>query len=112
MTLDTKSMGWVASGGSAAISFSGTVADLSKPFTLTAAYDIGTGTFDYSPTDEKSGTLTLSGSGPGFTFSGKGTYTISGNASGPLTLTQTHVGCVSIAGCHSNTDVITLTPAK
>ena len=112
LTLDTNSGGWVASGGSSAIVFSGKVADLAKPFTLKAVLQGVRATFAYTPTSETAGKVTYSGTGAGFTMSGKGTYAISGDPSGPLTLKQTHSGCVNIGACRTNTDVITLTPVS
>jgi len=101
---------YTASGGSAGISISGTVADLTQPFTLDGTFDGGTMVLTYLPdADGRSGTFTNSGSASGFTLSGTGTYVITGDDGGPLTLTEMGNGCVD-TNCSTHTEVITLTP--
>lgn len=107
ITLDTKRGAYIASGGSK-VSISGKIPDLAQPFTLSGVGDGFTVVFSYTPTNDRSGTVTYSGSGSGANMSGAGRYSISGEDP-VLTLTQTHGGCVDIGTCATNTDVITLT---
>ncbi|HEU5222558.1 MAG TPA: hypothetical protein VFU07_02625 [Candidatus Lumbricidophila sp.] len=107
ITLDTKRGAYIASGGSK-VSISGKIPDLAQPFTLSGVGDGFTVVFSYTPTNDRSGTVTYSGSGSGASMSGAGRYSISGEDP-VLTLTQTHGGCVDIGTCATNTDVITLT---
>jgi hypothetical protein len=102
---DTKQGAYVASGGTQ-VKVSGTVPDLTAPFTLQG---MGTGftvVYSYTPTSATGGTYTYAGSGSGVTMNGSGTYQITG--SDPvLTLTQTGQGCVNVGGCRTTTNVIT-----
>ncbi|GIH03663.1 hypothetical protein Rhe02_17300 [Rhizocola hellebori] len=106
---DTKRGGYVASGGTQ-VKVSGTVNDLTAPFTLQGK---GTGfdvVYSYTPASGTGGTYTYTGSGSGVSMQGSGTYQIAG--SDPvLTLTQTGNGCVTMGGCSTTTNVITLTRA-
>lgn len=110
---DTKAKGWVASGGGGGLVVTGQVSSLTEPFSLTGTFPGGSGTFTYTPTDERSGTYRSSFSGSGVTGSTSGTYTIAGDAGSTLTLTGTGDGCVQDIGgsCRNTTEVITLTPA-
>jgi hypothetical protein len=113
VVFDTKSKGYVASGGGTGMSVSGSVPDLAAPFTLQGQGTGFTVSFDYVPTsaDGRSGTLTYSGSGGGVTMKGTGTYSIVGDEGGVLTMTVNNQGCATPGGCRSNVETITLTPA-
>ena len=106
---DTKQSGYTASGGGG-VEFSGTVSDLSAPFTLSAVGDGFTVEFSFTPTDARSGSLAYSGGGGGVTMSGTGTYSISGDDPGPLAMAYDSEGCVAGGGCRANSGTITLTP--
>ena len=112
LALDTEKKPYTASGGpfgSAAITISGTVADVAAPFTLLGTGDGVTVTFSYTPTSASGGSLAYQGTGAGFTLSGSGTYTISGADPDPLSLQQTENGCVNIGGCATTSETVTLT---
>ncbi len=99
-----------ASGGNDGIMISGTVDDLKKPFTLDGVIDGGSMVLSYVPdADGRSGTFTESGSAGGFSLTGDGTYLITGEDGGPLTLTEEGNGCVDTF-CSSHSEDITLTP--
>jgi len=105
---DTRKGAYVASGGTE-VKVSGTVDDLTKPFTIKGTGQGFTVTYSYTPTSSSKGTYTYAGSGSGITMKGSGSYAISGSDPDPLTLTQTGNGCVNIGGCRQTTNVITLT---
>jgi hypothetical protein len=112
VVFDTKPGGYVASGGGSGIVVSGSVPDLSAPFTLTGTGTGFTVTFDYTPTapDGRSGTLRYSGKGGGVTLKGTGDYTIAGDDGEVLTMTSNNQGCATPGGCRSHVETITLTP--
>lgn len=110
INLDTKQSGYTASGGGGGISISGTVADVALPFSLQGVGTGFTAEFAFVPADATSGTLTYTGSGGGANMAGTGTYEISGDEPGPLTLAAETGGCVDIGRCKSNAATITLTP--
>ncbi len=101
---------YTATGGGDGLTLSGIVEDLTKPFTLNGSFPGATEQFAYFPTDEHGGAHTYMGSGSGVQFSGNGTYTITGEDGGPLTLTGNSHGCVTDGGCRGTTEVVTLTP--
>ncbi|MFE0654651.1 hypothetical protein ACFVZH_39735 [Streptomyces sp. NPDC059534] len=105
---DTKRGAYVASGGTA-VKVSGTVADLTAPFSLPGQGKGFTVVYSYTPTSSTGGTYTYTGSGGGVSMAGSGTYQITG--SDPvLTLKQNAHGCVNLpGGCSSTANVITLT---
>lgn len=108
---DTRTGRYRASGGGNGLSVSGSGIDVrGEYFVIKGTFPGGGATFRYTPTSTSGGTVTYSGGGSGAQVSGKGTYTISGEEGGPLTLTQTVSGCASMGGCRTTTDVITLTP--
>lgn len=110
--LDWQGLSYVASGGAAEVSISGTIPDLTSAFTLDAVFTGGTAVFSYTPSGDRSGTYTVSGSGSGATLTGGGSYTIADNGDGTLTMTQTTTACVDVSGrCNTVTEVLTLTPA-
>ena len=112
LTISAGSSGYLAAGGGPGMSTTGTVPDIAKPFTLDGVGQGFTVTFAYTPTsaDGRSGTVTYTGGGGGFTMQGSGTYAITGAEGGPLKLEQTATGCVVGGGCRTTTEVMTLTP--
>jgi len=103
--------GYTAVGGGPGISVSGSIPDLTAPFTLEGAGEGFTITFSYTPAaDGRSGAVTYEGGGSGFEMSGSGTYTVTGKEGGPLKLVQTTDGCVKGYGCKTTTETMTLTP--
>lgn len=114
VTINVGSVGYTASGGGPRISVSGTVADLTQPFTLQGEGSGFSVVFEYTPTspDGRTGTLVYSGEGGGATLEGTGTYTIEGDEGGVLTMTAKNQGCATPGGCRSNTENITLTPGQ
>jgi hypothetical protein len=112
LTANTGGQGYTASGGGTSgrggtITISGTVADVTAPFTLDGVFPGGGATFAFTPKDEHGGAYTFTG---GFGLQGGGTYTITGAAGGPLTLTYVGQGCVGVGSCSDTHAVITLTP--
>jgi len=107
--------GYSANGKGDGITITGSICGtLDTPFTLTGAIDGGTVTFNYSPANEKGGSMGYTGGGYGVTISGSGSYKISGPENGPLTLKQTNNGCVDgvDGSCRTTTETITLTPTE
>lgn len=107
---DTRRRGYRASGGGNGLTVSGEVGDVAEPFEIQGTFPGGKATFSYTPTSETGGSVSYEGGGGGATMSGTGTYTITGEEGGPLSLTQTVSGCVDIGGCRTTTETITLTP--
>ena len=112
VAVDTKAGAYAARGRSGNIRFSGTVADLTEPFTV-----MGGGgaklTFSYTPSDAtgRSGAMTYRGTVGGFELTGSGGYSITGDEDGVLLLTQGSKGCAAgPLGCVGGVATITLTP--
>ena len=108
-SIDFDTVGTYTASGGTEVTFSGTVADLAAPFALVGVgqgFDVN---FSFTPSSATAGALVYTGSGDGFTMEGSGTYTIAGADPDPLTLTYTASGCVSIGGCRTTTNAITLT---
>lgn len=105
---------YAASGGGAEVTVTGLVSDLELPFSLEGTFPGGSVTFSYLPDDDRSGTHNGALSGAGVTGSVSGTYTITGDVDGPLTLTQQSSGCIDGVpnSCRDTTEVITLTPTE
>jgi hypothetical protein len=105
--------GYDAKGGQN-IAISGSVCGgVESPFTLQGRPPDGSSvTFNYSPTSEKGGSYTYQGGGGGFTFSGKGIYTITKGADDTLSMRQGDAGCVNgvPGGCAGHVNTVTLTP--
>jgi hypothetical protein len=86
-------------------------------FTVQGDFVGGNATFEFSSDLDAegnrlpTGVVTISGGGNGVTVSGTGTYTLTANQDGTLTVDmQTH-SCVDQVGqCRDSTDQITLTP--
>jgi hypothetical protein len=110
-SIDFDTSGTYTASGGTEVTFSGTVADLAGPFTLSGTGQGFEVTFSFAPSGPTAGALSYTGTGDGFTMEGTGTYTISGADPDPLTLTYTAQGCVSIGGCRTTTNAITLTRA-
>ncbi len=113
VAFDTKETAYTASGGAGNITFSGTVPDLTQPFTIAGAGGAAL-TFSYSPTDAtgRAGRMSYTGSVGGYQLTGSGSYTIAGDEGGILTLTQASDACAAgPLGCAGGAAVITLTPA-
>lgn len=110
LSFDTRRPGYRASGGGNGLTVSGEVADLAEPFALQGTIIGGSLTLSYTPTSETGGSYSYEGGGSGVTVNGSGTYTITGEEGGPLTLSQTGSGCVSVGTCATGTETITLTP--
>jgi hypothetical protein len=107
--------GYSASGGGNGITIFGSICGtVDAGFSLTGIVEGGDVIFSYSPANEKGGGVSYSGLAGGFSMSGEGDYTVSGSDDGPLTLVQTHNGCVEgIAdSCATNTETIILTPTE
>jgi hypothetical protein len=104
---------YTATGGGDNLTVTGTVADLTKTFTLEGTFPGASVTFAFFPDGESAGSYTYKGSGGGVDISGQGTYTIAetDGADGVLVLTGHSNGCATPGGCRENTDVITLTPS-
>ena len=103
--------GFTAAGGGPGITTTGSIPDITEPFTLQGAGDGFTVTFSYTPSaDGRSGAVSYEGGGSGFEMSGSGTYTVTGKDGGPLKLVQTTDGCVKGYGCKTTTETMTLTP--
>ena len=104
---------YTASGGGDGLTVTGTVADLTKTFTLEGTFPGASVTLAFFPDGESAGSYTYKGSGGGVQLSGQGTYTVAetDGADGVLVLTGHSNGCATPGGCRENTDVITLTPS-
>jgi hypothetical protein len=89
---------------------SGTIADLSQPFTLEYT-GLMSGATTFTPTDDRSGTFVFALSGGGFGGGGDGTYTIAPNgADGTLVLTAVTGACSADTDCSPTTMTMILTP--
>jgi hypothetical protein len=113
VAFDTKKTSYTASGKQGTLTFSGTVSDLTQPFTIDGSGGLKV-VFTYVPADEtgRAGSMNAAGRGGGFTITDSGTYTIAGDEGGVLVLTQTHAACTAGSfTCMGGTAKITLTPA-
>ena len=117
LDFDTQPAGYTASGGGDGISITGTIPDLSKPFTTEGVFTGGSTTFKHVPTDDRSGTLSFSSPcGPGCVLEGKGTYTITENEDGTLLMNEAVSGCTTVTAgfsqqtCRDSAPVVVLTP--
>ncbi len=104
---------YVASGSSGGLTFSGTVASLSAPFTIEIAFPgADSGAFSFQPTDDASGAVSIEARGSGAVVTGGGTYTVTDNPDGTKTVVATVSSCVDVSGeCRSGVHPILLTPA-
>jgi hypothetical protein len=112
VTITVDARRYRVSGGGSGLTVSGEVGDLSQPFTIEGEFPGAAITFTFTPTDDRSGTVTGSFSGSGVTGTVEGPYTITGEPGGPLVLRMTTSGCVEGlgGGCRTNESVIDLTP--
>ena len=96
VAFDTRSIAYTASGSAGNITFSGSVPDLTQPFTIDGAGGASL-TFSYAPADAtgRAGRMTYTGNTGGYKLSGGGPYTITGDEGGVLTLTQTSDACAA-----------------
>ena len=110
--LDTQQRAYQAS-YSGELTLTGTIASLTQPFTTDITFVGGSGAFAYTPSDERSGSVEVSGSGGGATLTGGGTYTIadSGAGDGTLIMTVQINSCVDVSSiCRDSTLPVVLTP--
>jgi len=106
----TSRGGWEASSEGGRISITGTVSDITAPFTLEGVFEGGEASLTFVPTNEHGGSYTYTGGGSGVTVSGGGTYTLEGNEGEVLTLRYSGNGCANPGGCANTSAVVTLTP--
>ncbi len=112
VVVDTKAGPYTASGKAGNISFSGSIADLTQPFTIKGEGGAKL-TFSYAPSDDsgRKGRMTYTGTVGGYKLSGGGGYTIAGDEGDVLMLTQTSDACAAgPLGCIGGDASITLTP--
>ena len=111
LTFETTS-GYTASGTSEGVTFTGTVASLTEPFTIDISFpgsDSGSFTFDGS--SDTGGGVIVSAEGGGAVVSGSGSYTVTDNGDGTKTVTATVHSCVNVSGqCRNAVHPIVLTP--
>ncbi len=112
VTVDTKAGAYTASGKEGNISFSGTVPDLTEPFTIKGSGGAKL-VFSYTPSsaDGRSGRMAYTGTVGGYKLSGSGNYVVTGDEGGVLVLTQGSKGCsAGPESCIGGVARITLTP--
>ena len=98
--------------GGGEVTVNGTIDSFSRPFTVNGAGDGFRVTFTFTPGDAtgRHGSVSYEGSGNGFSMSGSGTYTISGDNPGPYRLDHSEYGCVDVGACRQNSHKWKLTP--
>jgi hypothetical protein len=101
---------FVASGGGAGLTVSGTVSDPTKPFELHGTFPGGISVHRYRPTGTRGGTSTYTLSGSGVTGTGRGSYTLR-RAGADWAVQDTTTGCVNGIpnSCRTNVANIKLT---
>ena len=109
LAFDTKSVrAYTAEGGLDDFHGTGTICDLSKPFTISG----GGNTVTFTPSSEQGGSYSYQGNMGGIGVYGNGTYTASADESGGK-ITGTGNGCVKTpmgTRCGGGTERYTLTP--
>ena len=117
LDFDTKPAGYTAAYTGGGISITGTIPDLSKPFTTEGVFTGGSTTFQHTPTDDRSGTIAFSSPcGPGCVLEGTGTYTITENDDGTLLMTESIAACTTVTAefsqqtCMNSAPAVVLTP--
>lgn len=100
--------GYRVSGQSNGVSFSGTICNLSQPFSIDASFPGGTAKTTFSPSGGTSGTTTVSGGGGGCTHTGGGTYSITLKGDGSASITWTTADKIACPG-FSNSRTATFT---
>ena len=109
--LDTSQTSYTATYNGGGIGITGTIDDLSQPFTTIGKFAGGSATFDHIPADDRSGTIDVGGGGSGAVLSGSGTYTIVENGDGTLTMNESISSCVAPNGsCRETAHAVLLTP--
>ncbi|RZA37046.1 MAG: hypothetical protein EOP92_02315 [Lysobacteraceae bacterium] len=111
LAFDTKAhRSYHAEGGLQAFHGTGTICDLSKPFTISG----GGNTVSFSPSGEAGGSYTYQGNMGGIGVYGRGTYTASADENGGK-ITGSGNGCVKTpmgTRCANGTERYTLTPVE
>jgi len=106
--------GYVVTGVSNEVSFSGEICSLDKPFVLNGTFSNGSETQSFTPSSAASGTVTESGNSGGCEQSGSGSYTITLSEEGTGELQWTigiHASCPPYSADHTYTFVLPLQPA-
>ncbi|GMV18150.1 MAG: hypothetical protein AMXMBFR56_63740 [Polyangiaceae bacterium] len=117
VVIDWKPPGWKVSGKKDEAVFSGQVCDLEKEFRIQLGGGLS-GHATYHPDKHypaSGGRYDYSGSFPGGTAFGNGTYAFSGDPWTSLKLTQTGAGCVTHPmgkNCADGTEILTLTATQ
>ncbi len=111
LEFDTKAVrAYTAAGGLDDFHGTGTICDLSKPFTISG----GGNTVTFTPSSEQGGSYSYQGNMGGIGVYGKGTYTASADENGGK-ITGSGNGCVKTpmgTRCNSGTERYTLTPTE
>ena len=117
INFDTKPSGYTASYSGGGISITGTIPDLSKPFTTEGVFTGGSTTFQHTPSSDRAGAINFnSPCGPGCVLSGSGSYTIDENDDGTLVMNEATTGCTTVTAgfsqqtCRDNVHPVLLTP--
>lgn len=110
---DTRQPAYTASGQDE-VTFSGTVASITAPFTVDGTFPGGRATFRFDGASENGGKLRITGGGSGARITnGRGTYKVVQGDDGILFLDVRARSCVDVSGvCRSATHRITLTPQR
>jgi len=106
--------GYVITGGGNGLKVSGTVADISRAFTVNGTIIGGKAVLTFTPDARGafSGTVSYTIAGSGATGSGKGTWRMQPAPGGVIKLTDHVSGCVRGGGCRATSETFTLTPAR
>ncbi len=109
--LDTSQPSYAATYSGGGIGITGTVDDLGQPFTTDGKFTAGTAMFEHIPADDRSGSIVVTGGGPGAVLTGSGTYTIVDNGDGTLTMNESISSCTApVGGCRQTAHAVLLTP--
>lgn len=113
ITFKTMLPGYVVSGRIDDFTFSGTICDPYKPFTINGAGGGASAVFTFTPNaGSLSGTYSYSGGGGGFSLYGNGPYRILPGENGYGTLELGGTGCVDVGACREGTDPLNLSPIQ
>lgn len=104
---------YIVSGGGNGLKVSGTVSDIAHAFTIKGVIIGGAAEFIFTPdtVGASSGKVRYTIAGSGVTGDGTGTYRLSADTQGVVTLTDTVTGCVHGGGCRTTRETIILTPS-
>lgn len=109
---DWKKPTYTASGGNATVVITGTVEDVTQPFTLNGSLPGGSGTAVFTPTGESGGTISGRSTGPAVVADTKGTYTLVEQDDGYLI--EANINACFVSGplrtCQDSAWTIQLTP--